>query len=117
MQNAAGVTSTQPDDRNSIHHAVVSELASLLERVEAGIKLIELAIAGESSLGNPEIGANVVVLDDVTPRYVRASAALDTCNAGLQLALHVLRDARPARRGTAETAEWTERPVCLIADA
>ena len=117
MQNAAGGPSTEPDDRNDIHHAVVSELASLLDRVQAGIKLIDSAIAGESSLGNPEIAGNVVVLDDVTPRYLRASAALDTCNAGLQLALHVLRDARTPRLVAEQTAESSHRPIRLIAGA
>jgi hypothetical protein len=115
MQNAAGGPSPPSDDRNDTHHAVVAELASLLECVQAGIKLIETAIAGEVSLGSSESAANVVVLDDVTPRYLKASAALDTCNAGLQLALHVLRDARTPRHGMEEATDWSRRPVRLIA--
>jgi hypothetical protein len=114
MQNAAGVTSTQFDDRNGNYHAIVSELASLLERVQAGMELIESAIAGESSLGHQEIAANVVVLDDVTPRYLRAAAALDTCNAGLRLALHVLRDSRIPKH---ETDACAGRPVRSIVGA
>jgi len=33
-----------------------------------------------------------VVLDDVTPRYARATAALNACNIGLGAALHSLLD-------------------------
>jgi hypothetical protein len=39
------------------------------------------------------------VLDDVTPQYPRASYALNTCSASLDIALKSLLDARgPARR-------------------
>jgi hypothetical protein len=39
-------------------------------------------------------------LDDVTPRYVRANAALSTCNAGLGVALHLVRDIRNSGQKT-----------------
>jgi hypothetical protein len=77
---------------------------SLIEHVQASMKLIESAIAGESPLGNQEFVANVVVLDDVTPRYVKASAALNTCNAGLAIALHFLLDTKTSKHGTGEFA-------------
>jgi hypothetical protein len=39
------------------------------------------------------------VLDDVTPQYLKASYALNTCSASLDIALKSLLDARgPARR-------------------
>ena len=52
------------------------------------MKLLEAAIARESAPGNQEAAGNVFVLDDVTPRYVKANAALNACNAGLGVALH-----------------------------
>jgi hypothetical protein len=112
MQNAAGGTgSAQSADRNDSYRAVVCELQSLLERVQAGMNLVQTAIAAESPLCHQELAANVVVLDDVTPRYLRANAALDTCNAGLRMALHVLQDARTAQR---EADEPARRPACSI---
>jgi hypothetical protein len=53
-----------------------------------------LAITTEAFSGNADLAANAVVPDDVTPCYVTASAALNTCNAGLGLALHGLLDNR-----------------------
>ena len=111
MQNAAGSPApAQSDSRNDGYRAIVPELVSLIEHVQASIELIESAIVTESPLGNQEIGANVVVLDDVTPRYVRANAALNACNAGLGAALHFLLDTRTSRQG-AEAPD--HRPVRL----
>ena len=115
MQEAAGNgAAAQSGDRNDSYQAVVAELRALHERVQAGMNLVEAAIAGEASLCNQEIATNVVVLDDVTPRYLRASAALDTCNAGLRMALHVLQDDRTAQREADKPAERLRRPVCSI---
>jgi hypothetical protein len=48
MQNAAaGVTLALSDERNLNHQAIVSELVSLIERIQASMKLIELALARE----------------------------------------------------------------------
>jgi hypothetical protein len=88
MQNAASSASTQSGGRNDTYRAIVSDLEALIRQLQASIKLIESAIAEESPLGNQEIAANVVVLDDVTPRYMRANAALNACNAALGIALH-----------------------------
>jgi hypothetical protein len=95
MQNAAG-----SDAQNDSYPSIVSDLASLIEHVQASMKLLELAIARESSLGNQDVSANVFVLDDVTPRYVKANAALNACNAGLGIALHFLRDTKTPKCGT-----------------
>jgi hypothetical protein len=99
MQDAAGGASAQSSSRNDDYRAIVSDLESLIEQVQASIRLIETAIVGESPLGNQEIAANIVILDDVTPRYVRANAALNACNAALGGALHFLRDNRTSRHG------------------
>ncbi len=72
----------------------------LIEHVRASMKLIETAIAGAAPSGDQEIAANVVVLDDVTPRYVKARAALSACEAGLGVALHVLLDRRTSKNAT-----------------
>jgi hypothetical protein len=101
MQNAAaGDASIQSADRMDGHHSIVSDLLSLIEHVQASIALIEGTLAREAALGNADIPANVVVLDDVTPRYMKTSAALSTCRAGLGVALHVLLDVRTGRHGT-----------------
>jgi hypothetical protein len=80
---------------------------SLIGHIQASMKLVESAIASEALADNGEIAANVVVLDDITPRYVRANAALTACNAGLGAALQVLLDAGPSRHG-AEGADACE---------
>jgi hypothetical protein len=52
------------------------------------------------------VAANVVVLDDVTPRYLKAGEALKACDAGLGVALHF-----PARiPGMHDTAGNHHRP-------
>ena len=110
MQNAAGFgTSAQSADRNDNYRAVASDLKSLIAHVQASIALIETAMASELPPGNQDSGANVVVLDDVTPRYVRASAALDTCNASLAGALHFLLDTMTSYHDTDGSAQYGQR--------
>ena len=98
MPDAAGGV-TAVDGRNESYGAIVSDLVSLIEQVHACMKLVELAIASEAAAGNQEV-ADVVVLDDVTPRYAGANTALNTCNADLNMALHFLRDTGTSERGT-----------------
>ena len=98
MQNAADHASVRPGDLNDNYTAIVSNLRSLVEQVSAAMKLIESAIASEAATVHPDVATNVVVLDDVTPRYIRANAALSTCNAGLGVALHLVHDIRNSRR-------------------
>ena len=92
MQNAADGTSVASEDRIDLHHVIVSDLMSLIESVRASMELIESAIAREAPLGNQETATNVVVLDDVTPGYAKAAAALNACNASLGAALQSLLD-------------------------
>jgi len=100
MQNAAdGSIATEPEDRNDAYNSVVSGLVSLIDHVQASLTLIETAIAREISGGNQETSTNVVVLDDVTPPYVRATAALRACDANLAIALHSLLDSRAPTHG------------------
>ena len=74
--------------------AIVGDLICLIEHVQSSIAAIEAEVAREQLCSNPENAGNVIVLDDVTPRYARASAALNACRANLTTALHVLADNR-----------------------
>jgi hypothetical protein len=78
--------------------SIVSEMISLIEHVQSGIAAIEAQIAREQQCSNPDDAANVIVLGDVTPRYARASAALNACRADLSTALNVLADKGSSRR-------------------
>lgn len=55
------------------------------------MRLIETTMMHEAG-GDQAGSTDVVVLDDVTPRYATASAALGACKAGLDLALQCLMD-------------------------
>ena len=69
MQNAAGYSvSPAPQDQNDAYRAVASDLLTL-----------------ESSI-------NIIVLDDVSPRYMKSAAALQACDVNLGIALRSLLD-------------------------
>ena len=96
MQNVAGVAvSAQPEDQNDSHGSIVSNLASLIQRIREANAMIESAIIRAPAVADIEIAATLVVLDDVTPGYVTARAALKSCEADLELAL---RSWRPTSR-------------------
>jgi hypothetical protein len=60
--------------------------------------MVEAALARENGPEDPG-SIDVFVLDDVTPRYVTAGAALSACRAGLDLALQCLSDSRKPDEG------------------
>ena len=102
MANAAeDGTSAPSGGRNDSYDRVVSDLASLIDQVQASMMLIEAAIASAAPLDDQDAD-NVVVLDDVTPRYVKANAALTACKGVLGVTLHLLQDAMPLRTGVAQ---------------
>jgi hypothetical protein len=106
MRNAAGESvEFGPDGQNDSYRSVVSDLVSLIEHVQASLRLIEQTMVPETSSGSQENAANVVVLDDVSPRYIKAAAALKACDANLGIALHFLLDSRAPGRGTSAYAE------------
>lgn len=114
MRNAARrETPAPPYDGNARDHAIVSDLVCLIERVQASVKTIEAAIAREASFGNQEFAGNLVVLDDVTPRYLRANAALNSSEASLAAALHFLLDISTPNPETGEAGR-ARRPVRSI---
>lgn len=97
MQNTAAdgvelAPQHQNDDQNDAYRMVVSDLVSLIEHVQTSLRLIERTIAREQSLDDQASSAEVIVLDDVSPRYLKAAAALQTCDANLGAALHSLLD-------------------------
>jgi hypothetical protein len=94
-----------PDGQNDSYRSVVSGLVGLIEHVQANLRLIEVAIARETALGSQESATNVIVLDDVSPRYVGATAALRSCDANLGVALRALLDSSTPKRGTRGYAE------------
>jgi hypothetical protein len=71
---------------------LIKELQSLSERVRAVTRAINTAIALERISSSTDAATDVVVLDDVTPRYLRANSALQACNIHLDGALQFLRD-------------------------
>jgi hypothetical protein len=98
MYNAAdGAEIISSGERNDGFRTIASNLFSLAQHVQVSINLIEAAIAREILASELETG-NVIVLDDVTPRYLEASDALNACSASLGTALHVLLDSRAALR-------------------
>ena len=97
MQNAAGDAVVQaPHDQNATYRAVVSDLVSLVEHVQKSLRLIEQTIARETSPemtpGSPESSTNIIVLDDISPHYIKADAALHACDVNLGIALRSLLD-------------------------
>jgi hypothetical protein len=95
MQNSAnGGIAIEPEDRNDAYHSVVSDLVSLIGHVQASLSLIEQAISREIAVGGPENSTNVIVLDDVTPPYMSATAALKACDVNLAIALRSLLDSK-----------------------
>ncbi|MBR0786719.1 hypothetical protein [Bradyrhizobium iriomotense] len=68
---------------------IAAELRSLIARIDLSMRLIDAAMPPEDNsaiAGSSEI----FVLDDVTPRFATASAALNACRAELDLALQQL---------------------------
>ena len=118
MQNPQGKRESrgiaiEPDDRNEAYHSVVSDLVALIEHVQASLRLIEQAIARETALSSQESSANVIVLDDVTPPYIRATAALNACDANLAIALHALLDSKTPELGPCDYA-WSPPPISIV---
>jgi hypothetical protein len=92
MQTAAD--SDRPDIQNHDYRSVVLDLVTLAERIQASVRLLERATSCALPRGNPEAYDNIFVLDDVTPCYARASAALRACQMGLGEALHLMLSTR-----------------------
>lgn len=105
MHAAGDAVAQAPHDQNDAYRAVVSDLISLVEHIQNSLRLIEQMIARETSAetsaetspetspGSSESSINVIVLDDVSPRYMKAAAAVQACDVNLGIALRSLLDA------------------------
>ena len=91
MQKMMGDGAQSRPGRNETYRRVVSDLSSVIAQVRKSLRLIESEIA---SGARPEETSSddVFVLDDVTPGYARAYSVLRECDAGLCVALHLLRE-------------------------
>ena len=73
---------------------IEAELRSLIARIDISVRLIDAAMKPEEVEAVPDSAiagsTEIIVLDDVTPRYATASAALNACRAGLGRALQSL---------------------------
>ncbi|MCJ9734454.1 hypothetical protein [Bradyrhizobium sp. PRIMUS42] len=101
MLNFAGTPPLVAMPETDSRQLIAAELRALITRIESSMRLIDAAMmeAGmpetgllETGLaqGDPAGSADIFVLDDVTPRYATASAALNACRAGLGHALQCL---------------------------
>ncbi|MGY3620163.1 hypothetical protein [Bradyrhizobium sp. USDA 10063] len=95
MQKAAEENiATEAVDGNDAYQSIVSDLTCLIGQVQASLSRIESAIACETSLASADgADTDIIVLDDVTPRYARAGAVLKACDEGLGAALEFLLEA------------------------
>lgn len=94
MLNYAGTPPLGAMADTDSRQLIAAELRSLIARIEISLRLIDAAMTPEN-MGLEDDSAiagssELVVLDDVTPRYARASAALNTCRAELSHALQQL---------------------------
>ena len=96
MQNSeAGDAAVPFENRNDGLYLIVSDLVSLVDHVQASIRLIETATSQDCA-GNQEF-VEIVMLDDVTPLYALAGAALGACNTSLRAVLRFLLEVKSPR--------------------
>ena len=101
MLNFAGTSPLVATPETDSRQLIAADLRALITRIESSMRLIDAAMMetglSETSLlekalapGDPAGSTDVFVLDDVTPRYATASAALNACRADLGHALQCL---------------------------
>lgn len=71
--------------------SLVADLRALIARIDTSVRMIDAAMeqAGQFDAAG---STDLVVLDDLSPRYATASAALLACRAGLDDALQPMSD-------------------------
>ncbi len=96
MLNFAGTSPLVATPETDSRQVIAADLRALITRIESSMRLIDAAMMETGLLekgsapGDPAGSTDVFVLDDVTPRYATASAALNACRAGLGHALQCL---------------------------
>lgn len=103
MLNYAGTPPLAAMSETDSRQLIAAELRSLIARIEISVRLIDAAMTStdmepdDSAILSAISGSiEIVVLDDVTPRYATASAALNTCRAELGHALQKLSESGDA---------------------
>lgn len=104
MLNYAGTPPLAAMAETDSRQLIAAELRSLIARIEISVRLIDAAMTSrdmepddDSAILSAISGSiEIVVLDDVTPRYATASAALNTCRAELGHALQKLSESGDA---------------------
>jgi hypothetical protein len=89
MLNSAGTSLLVATPETDSHQLIAADLRALIARIETSMRLIDAAMEQDDD-GSVMISADIFVLDDVTPRYATASAALNACRVGLGHALQYL---------------------------
>ncbi|MBW7973644.1 hypothetical protein [Bradyrhizobium sp. BR 10289] len=89
MLNFAGTLPVMTTAEADSRQLIAADLRSLISQIETSMRRIAAAMDQERG-SDPEGSAEIFVLDDVTPRYAAASAALDACRAGLGHALQCM---------------------------
>jgi hypothetical protein len=94
MLNYAGIPPLAAMAETDSRQLIEAELRSLIARIEISMRLIDAAMTPEDLGPNDDSAiagsTDIVILDDVTPRYATATAALNTCRAELGNALQKL---------------------------
>lgn len=96
MLNFAATTPLVAMAETDSRRLIAADLRALIMRIESSMRLIDAAMMNADTLetgltcSDPAGSTDVFVLDDVTPRYATASAALNVCRAGLGHALQSL---------------------------
>lgn len=103
MLNYAAIPPLAAMTETDSRQLIAAELRSLIARIEISVRLIDAAMTStdmepdDSAILSAISGSTeIVVLDDVTPRYATASAALNTCRAELGHALQKLSESGDA---------------------
>lgn len=103
MLNYAGTPPLAAMAETDSRQLIAAELRSLIARIEIIVRLIDAAMTStdmepdDSAILSASSGSTeIVVLDDVTPRYATTSAALNTCRTELGHALQKLSESGDA---------------------
>jgi hypothetical protein len=104
MLNYAGSPPLAAMAETDSRQLIAAELRSLIARIEISVRLIDAAMTSKDMESDDDSAilsaisgsTEIVVLDDVTPRYATASAALNTCRAELGHALQKLSESGDA---------------------
>jgi hypothetical protein len=103
MQHTAGGRLLVPvTGERQKNDPLITELSALVARVQAITDVIDAAIASELASNDRDDAGEFVVLDDVTPCYLKANSALQTCSTQLAEALQFLKTVQSQEQRSSE---------------